>query len=119
MCHVSRQRQVTYSGRYGSLACLFATLFPHGRLRALALNLSLRLQLEALAGTLEDSFTATEHILSASPSSPRAMATLQAEKARRQHLLSQISKVCHVRQRCCNAVSCFCPHRSTMPLTIA
>jgi hypothetical protein len=51
-------------------------------------------QLETLVGTLEDSFTSSEMVMSSSPASPRAMATLKAEKDRRQQLLRQLTQAC-------------------------
>jgi hypothetical protein len=44
-------------------------------------------------GTLEDSFTSSEMVMSSSPTSPRARATLKAEKDRRQQLLRQLTQV--------------------------
>lgn len=53
-------------------------------------------QLETLVGTLEDSFSSSEQMLSNSPAvaSPRALATLKAEKGRRQTLLKKLTQVC-------------------------
>ena len=51
--------------------------------------------MEALVGTLEDSFSVSEHILAGSPAiaSPRALASLKAEKGRRQQLLGRLTRV--------------------------
>lgn len=51
------------------------------------------MQLGTLVGTLEDSFTSSEMVMSSSPASPRAQATLKAEKDRRQQLLRQLTQV--------------------------
>ena len=51
------------------------------------------LQLEALVGTLESSFSSSEHMLSSSPASPTALANLKAEKDNRQRLLHQLTLV--------------------------
>ena len=56
-------------------------------------------QLETLVGTLEDSFTSSEMVMSSSPASPRAMATLKAEKDRRQQLLRQLTQACLIHRR--------------------
>ncbi len=45
-------------------------------------------------GTLEDSFSSSEQVLSSSPASPGVTATLRAERGRRQQLLCQLTKVC-------------------------
>jgi len=52
-------------------------------------------QLEMLVGTLEDSFSSSEQMLSNSPAtaSPHALATLKAEKRRRQTLLKKLTQV--------------------------
>lgn len=68
-------------------------LFPNGRSTCLTACLLARTQLETLVGTLEDSFTSSEMVMSSSPASPRAMATLKAEKDRRQQLLRQLTQV--------------------------
>ena len=51
--------------------------------------------MEALVGTLENSFSVSEHILAGSPAiaSPRALASLKAEKGRRQQLLGRLTRV--------------------------
>jgi len=80
-------------------------------------------QLEALIGTLEDSFSSSEQVLSSSPASPAFTATLRAERDRRQQLLRQLTQVCVANWLCpaglFAAVACVGPRRAGCVLTAA